>query len=43
MSTRHFHTPAALIVLDGWGVRAATEHNAIAQADTPVFDRLLLT
>jgi len=33
-------TPAALIVLDGWGLREDTEHNAIAQADTPHFDRL---
>lgn len=30
----------ALIILDGWGYREATEHNAIAQANTPNFDRL---
>src|SRR5687767_589123 len=29
-----------LIVLDGFGCRKETEHNAIAQADTPRFDRL---
>lgn len=33
-------TPAALIVLDGWGLADDTLHNAIAAADTPVFDRL---
>ncbi len=29
-----------LIVMDGWGIRADTDFNAIAQANTPVFDRL---
>jgi 2,3-bisphosphoglycerate-independent phosphoglycerate mutase len=29
-----------LIVLDGFGCRGETEYNAIAQADTPRFDRL---
>lgn len=29
-----------LIVLDGWGHREETRDNAIAQADTPVWDRL---
>ena len=29
-----------LIVLDGFGVRTETEHNAIAQADTPRFNSL---
>jgi 2,3-bisphosphoglycerate-independent phosphoglycerate mutase len=33
----------ALIVLDGWGLREDSEANAVAQADTPVFDRLLST
>jgi 2,3-bisphosphoglycerate-independent phosphoglycerate mutase len=32
--------PVALIILDGFGVRADTEANAIALADTPVLDRL---
>ena len=32
--------PAVLCVLDGWGHRAGTEDNAIALAETPVFDRL---
>jgi 2,3-bisphosphoglycerate-independent phosphoglycerate mutase len=36
-------TPAALIVLDGWGWREDSTHNAIAQADTPFFDHLLAT
>lgn len=35
------HTPAVLIVLDGWGHREETEHNAIAQAKTPFYDSLL--
>ncbi len=32
--------PALLVILDGWGYRQETEANAIAQADTPVWDRL---
>jgi 2,3-bisphosphoglycerate-independent phosphoglycerate mutase len=31
---------AALIVLDGWGLAAAGPGNAVALADTPVFDEL---
>jgi 2,3-bisphosphoglycerate-independent phosphoglycerate mutase len=33
--------PVALIVLDGWGIRAERAHNAIAMARTPVFDELM--
>src|SRR5512145_3507765 len=33
--------PTVLIVLDGWGIRAEREHNAIALARTPVYDELL--
>jgi 2,3-bisphosphoglycerate-independent phosphoglycerate mutase len=33
--------PVALIVLDGWGIRAERAHNAIAMARTPVYDELL--
>ena len=33
-------TPTVLIVLDGWGVRAAPEHNAIHAARTPHWDAL---
>ena len=33
-------TPVVLIVLDGWGYRAARDGNAIAVASTPVWDRL---
>ena len=33
--------PTVLLILDGYGVIAETEHNAIAQADTPVMDRLM--
>ncbi|MBF2755389.1 MAG: 2,3-bisphosphoglycerate-independent phosphoglycerate mutase [Gammaproteobacteria bacterium AqS3] len=32
--------PLVLIVLDGWGYSAATEHNAIHSAGTPCWDRL---
>ncbi len=35
--------PVILCVLDGWGYRAEREHNAIALAQTPVYDRLLAT
>ncbi|GGY38965.1 2,3-bisphosphoglycerate-independent phosphoglycerate mutase [Bacterioplanes sanyensis] len=34
-------TPTALIILDGWGHREETEHNAIANANTPTWDALL--
>jgi len=30
----------ALIILDGWGYREETEHNAVAQAKTPYFDSI---
>jgi 2,3-bisphosphoglycerate-independent phosphoglycerate mutase len=33
-------TPTALIVLDGWGYREEQADNAIANANTPVWDRL---
>src|SRR5690242_17049043 len=32
--------PLALIVLDGWGYREATEGNAIALANTPTWDSI---
>ena len=32
--------PAVLIILDGWGLSEKQEHNAIAGARTPVWDRL---
>lgn len=35
--------PVVLCILDGWGYRAETENNAIAKADTPVYDRLMAT
>ncbi|HET7616265.1 MAG TPA: 2,3-bisphosphoglycerate-independent phosphoglycerate mutase, partial [Bacillales bacterium] len=35
--------PVALIILDGFGCREETEGNAVAQADTPNFDRLWKT
>lgn len=39
MSTRK-PTPLILAILDGWGYREETEHNAIAAARTPNWDRL---
>jgi 2,3-bisphosphoglycerate-independent phosphoglycerate mutase len=35
--------PAVLLILDGWGHREASDHNAIALAQTPVWDQLLVT
>jgi len=34
------HRPTGLIILDGWGYREPADDNAIALANTPVFDRL---
>jgi 2,3-bisphosphoglycerate-independent phosphoglycerate mutase len=31
-------TPRVLVVLDGWGMRASTDFNAVANAHTPNFD-----
>jgi len=33
--------PTGLIILDGWGHSEETEHNAIAQANTPNWDKLV--
>ena len=33
--------PLVLLVLDGFGIRAERDHNAIALARTPVYDELL--
>ena len=33
--------PTVLLILDGFGLREESEHNAIALADTPVLDRLM--
>ena len=35
--------PFVLALLDGWGVRAERENNALALARTPIFDRLAAT
>lgn len=35
--------PVVLCILDGWGHRAETANNAIARAETPVWDRLTAT
>ena len=34
------NTPLVLLILDGWGLAADRSDNAIAQAKTPVWDRL---
>ena len=39
----HRPKPVVLCVLDGWGQRADSDHNAIAQARTPQLDRLFET
>ncbi|WP_019894739.1 2,3-bisphosphoglycerate-independent phosphoglycerate mutase [Hydrogenovibrio halophilus] len=38
--SKPFPRPTGLIILDGWGHREETQHNAIAQAHTPNWDRL---
>ena len=40
MRSERAYRPVVLCVLDGWGHRAETDHNAIALAETPVWDRL---
>lgn len=37
------YKPVLLCILDGWGESDETEHNAIAQANTPHWDRLRTT
>lgn len=33
--------PVVLCILDGWGLNPSVEGNAVAQADTPVYDRIM--
>ena len=33
--------PVVLCILDGWGLRAERDNNAVALAETPAFDRLM--
>jgi 2,3-bisphosphoglycerate-independent phosphoglycerate mutase len=40
MGKRTRSRPLVLIILDGWGIRAGRDNNAIALARTPVFDAL---
>ncbi len=35
--------PVVLCILDGWGLRASTSDNAVAQARTPHYDRIMKT
>ena len=35
--------PVVLCILDGWGLRAETDGNAVAQAHTPTFDHIMAT
>lgn len=41
MTTPRTPRPVVLCILDGWGHRDEREDNAIAQADTPTWDRFL--
>ena len=36
----HQNKPTALLILDGWGFNDSAENNAVAAANTPVYDRL---
>ncbi|MEX2451803.1 MAG: 2,3-bisphosphoglycerate-independent phosphoglycerate mutase [Rhodospirillales bacterium] len=40
-TARSHRRPVVLCILDGWGVRAETDNNAIALADTPNWDRYI--
>src|SRR3546814_12911172 len=40
MTGRNGVRPLVLALLDGWGIRAEHEANALAQARTPVYDRI---
>ncbi len=40
MTTTAPHRPLVLLILDGWGYRVDTQHNAIANAKTPHWDYL---
>lgn len=40
MNQANKKTPTVLVILDGWGHREDRRDNAIANADTPVWDRL---
>jgi len=40
-TSRHPHTPLALIILDGWGLRAEREFNAVELAEPENFRNLL--
>lgn len=33
--------PVVLCIMDGWGLSDGLEHNAVAQANTPIFDRMM--
>ncbi len=41
--TRSIQPPCVLMILDGWGLREATENNAVKMADTPFMDELIAT
>ncbi len=40
MNDKNSVSPLVLVLLDGWGVRAEREANALAQARTPIYDRI---
>lgn len=41
--TQPRHKPVGLIILDGWGHRESSDHNAIALAETPHWDELCMS
>ena len=41
--TNRTYPLVTLVILDGWGLSDEVENNAVAQAKTPVFDRLWAT
>lgn len=43
MAEKSFKKPLLLCILDGWGISDNTDHNAVALADTPTFDRIWST
>lgn len=43
MSRRYQRKPVVLCILDGWGERTETDNNAIALAETPIWDRITAT
>ena len=41
MSSEHRKRPVMLCIMDGWGIAEPGPHNAVSEAETPHFDRML--